>query len=109
MEDVSHDMYIMDTFRRFYELTEELRNCSTAREFKEKLEEINDYMASDTYIFGKDEHFISPAILENLEAVKGIEKIWKQQKSDRRTNIILFIVGMIVGLLFNILVSYFTN
>ena len=103
MADVQYEMYVTDTIENYNILLQELGNCKTTRQFKKKAAEINDYLSKNADLFGDDSVFMSPALLENLEAVQGIEKILINQKNDGRRNIILFISGLVIGFLLNLL------
>ena len=91
------DRYLDDTYQTYGELVESLSETVSTEDFKNRLVAINDLMGEHPDVFGKNSSFIHPPILENLEAVRGIEKVWRQQKRDSGQNLIFFIISITIA------------
>ncbi len=112
MEDVAYQMYIEDTIDGYNQCLAELANASTTKEFKKQAVKVNKYLKENESFFGKDAIFMSPAMLENIEAVSGIEKIFNNQEEDKklrskqkRIDFAYFVSGAILGFMLNIIAS----
>lgn len=91
------DRYLDDTYQEYGELVESLSGAVSTEDFKNRLVAINGLMGKHPDVFGENSSFIHPPILENLEAVKGIEKVWRQQKRDSGQNMVFFVISVIIA------------
>lgn len=102
-----YEAYIDDAFNQFQAMQFELAEANSTEEFQDKLRELNDFMAENPDAFGRNSHFIAPELVENLDVVKGIEKVLTQQHRDSKQSIkrywwgfvISFALGIIGGLI----------
>lgn len=102
-----YDTYLSDTFTEYEHLLSGLTETGSVEDFRRKLLEINEFMASNPSAFGKGSGFINPDLLSNLEAVGGIQKVLQNQKKDGRNNLIYFLLGLGVSLILFAIDGYF--